>query len=147
MEENQEMKKYIRVVGILGIIQVVLLTLVWLYFYRLGQGYAAQNIVEAPSLASDISDAEYNGIEKKQICVRGGCSGQLCIDEEQSAETMTTCEYREEYVCYDQAVCGVQGDGECGFTETPELKACLQKRVIAPVKKINAEVFAKPEPM
>lgn len=36
MTETKEMKKYIRVVGVLGIIQVVLLTLVWLYFYRLG---------------------------------------------------------------------------------------------------------------
>lgn len=55
-------------------------------------------------------------------CYVGGCSGQICSDE---PGAMSTCEYREEYACYKSATCGVQANGECGWTETAELTACL----------------------
>lgn len=59
-------------------------------------------------------------------CVVGGCSGQLCSDAS-SEPLMSTCEYREEYACYKDAVCEVQkGTGECGWTETQELSLCLK---------------------
>ena len=54
-------------------------------------------------------------------CVVTGCSGQVCAAEAR----ITTCEYREEYACYDVAICEVQTDGRCGWTETPEIVACL----------------------
>jgi len=38
---------------------------------------------------------------------------------------MTTCEFRPEHACYREAVCERQPNGECGFTDTPELRACL----------------------
>lgn len=55
-------------------------------------------------------------------CVVTGCSGQICADE----ETITTCEYKEEYACYADAECTRQEDGECGWTPTNELLICLQ---------------------
>jgi hypothetical protein len=55
-------------------------------------------------------------------CFVGGCSGQVCSDQE---GVITTCEFRPEYACYHTATCEVQGDGTCGWTETPELAACL----------------------
>ena len=54
-------------------------------------------------------------------CKPTGCSGQICSDE----DVITTCEYREEYACYQTAVCERQTSGECGWTETEELKTCL----------------------
>ena len=54
-------------------------------------------------------------------CVRTGCSGQVCAD----SDVVTTCEWREEYACYASASCERQADGACGWTETPELAACL----------------------
>lgn len=54
-------------------------------------------------------------------CFATGCSGQVCADE----SVVTTCEYRPEYACYDTATCERQAGGECGWTETPELDACL----------------------
>lgn len=54
-------------------------------------------------------------------CIRTGCSGQICADQ----EMMTTCEFREEYACYQGAICERQANGECGFTPTEELTACL----------------------
>ncbi len=56
-------------------------------------------------------------------CYVGGCSGQICSDEEGVA---SNCEYRPEYSCYKKtSVCERQATGQCGWTETPALNACL----------------------
>jgi hypothetical protein len=57
-------------------------------------------------------------------CIKTGCSSQVCSDE----NVITTCEYRPEYACYQKAACERQQDGNCGFTKTPELTACLARR-------------------
>lgn len=57
-----------------------------------------------------------------QSCYVGGCSGQVCSDQE---GVISTCEWREEYACYSDAKCEVQADGNCGWTQTAELSACL----------------------
>jgi hypothetical protein len=57
-------------------------------------------------------------------CFRSGCSSQVCTDH----NVITTCEWREEYACYQKAACERQKNGECGFTQTPELKACLARK-------------------
>lgn len=60
----------------------------------------------------------------KPPCVVGGCSGQLCVSS--SIEPpVTTCEWREEYACYQDADCTVQDNGSCGWTPTAELEQCL----------------------
>lgn len=56
-------------------------------------------------------------------CVRGGCSGQLCVDEGDGG--VSTCEYRPEYACYRDAICARQPSGACGWTPSPALAACL----------------------
>lgn len=60
-------------------------------------------------------------------CIRAGCSGQACVDEATFNENpwMTTCEFRPEYACYQQATCERQVSGQCGFTQTDELAMCL----------------------
>ena len=58
-------------------------------------------------------------------CAVAGCSGQLCVSADEAANTMTTCEYREEYACYQEASCEPQANGQCGWTQTPELQRCL----------------------
>lgn len=59
-------------------------------------------------------------------CVRGGCSGQLCISEADASGAVTTCEWRESYACYDTAVCERQSDGKCGWSMTAGLRTCLE---------------------
>jgi hypothetical protein len=59
--------------------------------------------------------------DEAAACRATGCSGQICADE----DVITTCEFREEYACYQAATCERQTDGTCGFTATPELEACL----------------------
>jgi len=56
-----------------------------------------------------------------RTCVVTGCSGQICADR----QIASTCEFLPEYACYHQATCEVQDDGECGWTQTDELAACI----------------------
>lgn len=59
-------------------------------------------------------------------CRTGGCSGELC--QNSSAEPVfTTCEYLEKYSCYAKATCEKQDNGQCGWTQTEELKSCLSQ--------------------
>lgn len=54
-------------------------------------------------------------------CRRTGCSGQICSD----SDIITTCEYRAEFTCFQNARCERQQNGTCGFTQTSELQSCL----------------------
>lgn len=56
-------------------------------------------------------------------CKKTGCSNQVCSDQ----DVMTTCEYKPEYDCLKKATCERQKNGNCGFTQTPELLACLKR--------------------
>ncbi len=60
-------------------------------------------------------------------CVVGGCSGQTCY-EEGGPGGISTCEWRPQYACYRSARCERQRGGACGWTQTPELQACLGQR-------------------
>jgi hypothetical protein len=55
-------------------------------------------------------------------CFRGGCSNQLCSDQPGLG---STCEWRAEYACYQQAACERQPNGTCGHTPSATLTACL----------------------
>lgn len=57
-------------------------------------------------------------------CVRGGCSGQLCTEEDSGIGT--TCEWKDAYACYHAfGTCGRGSDGECGWRPSKDLQACL----------------------
>ena len=60
-------------------------------------------------------------------CYIGGCSSQICSDK---PDMVSTCEFKEEYACYQTAVCERQTSGQCGWTQTPELRACLTPQAI-----------------
>lgn len=60
-----------------------------------------------------------------EACVPAGCSNTLCVSASEAGDTMTTCEWRDEYACYQSATCERQADGACGWTMTDELQACL----------------------
>ncbi|MDP3974312.1 MAG: hypothetical protein Q8P92_05775 [Candidatus Daviesbacteria bacterium] len=60
-------------------------------------------------------------------CFVAGCSNQLCVDEEEK-DIVTTCEFREEYECYKDALCERQKDGGCGWTQTKDLLECIEQK-------------------
>lgn len=61
-----------------------------------------------------------------QKCVVGGCNGEIChsADEE---PPVSICVYKPEFACYKTARCEAQSNGKCGWTQTPELKQCIEK--------------------
>ncbi len=59
---------------------------------------------------------------EKGGCYIGGCSQQLCSDQ---PDAVSTCEYREEYSCYQTATCERQSSGQCGWTQSTALNTCL----------------------
>lgn len=62
-----------------------------------------------------------------KTCKVGGCSGEICSDK----EMLSNCMYRSEYSCYKKAKCEVQPRGECGWTPSTDLNACLHANVDA----------------
>jgi len=73
----------------------------------------------------DDNDEPLNVTPKPTVsakCYVGGCSAQICSDE---PDAMSDCMFRPEYACYKDAMCEQQASGLCGWTETPELVACL----------------------
>lgn len=54
-------------------------------------------------------------------CQKTGCSAQICADH----SVITTCELRPEYACYQSATCARQANGQCGWTPSAALTACL----------------------
>ena len=66
----------------------------------------------------------YQAIE----CVAGGgCGSHLCLSKEEIETTMSTCEWRDSYGCYPKfSKCELQADGNCGWTQTPELQSCIE---------------------
>jgi len=61
-------------------------------------------------------------------CLRAGCSGQLCLDEETAKQISTSCQWKEEYECYQSARCELQSDNSCGWTQSDELQECLNSK-------------------
>ena len=56
-------------------------------------------------------------------CLKTGCSSEVCADR----DVVTACIFRPEFACYQKATCARQANGECGFTQTAELTACLAR--------------------
>lgn len=55
-------------------------------------------------------------------CKLSGCNREICSDH----DLFTPCIWRPEFSCYKRALCEAQPDGNCGWTMTAELKACLR---------------------
>ena len=55
-------------------------------------------------------------------CFVGGCSGEICSEKE---DIISICVYKKEYSCYKTAQCERQSNGQCEWTKTAQLQACL----------------------
>lgn len=72
------------------------------------------------SAASSVTVTAYVG----RGCKVGGCSSQLCVSES-DPDVVSTCEYTAAYACFQTARCEQQDGGECGWSRTDALVACL----------------------
>ncbi len=59
------------------------------------------------------------------VCYITGCSSEICSDRQDIA---SICIYKKEYACYKTATCERQASGQCGWTQTSELVACLHSK-------------------
>lgn len=76
----------------------------------------------SPTMTKEPDEPRDPQIQKK--CVKGGCSGQLCVED--GGNDMSTCEWRETYVCYRSAICERNTNTQkCGWRMTDELTQCL----------------------
>ena len=88
---------------------------------------------EPPTTAAEEKQAAEAEDETKQIkgvatgsgCMRAGCSGELCVSVD-SEELVTPCQWQPHFACYKTAKCELQQDGSCGWTETDELRECIE---------------------
>ncbi len=82
----------------------------------------------APMVDGDGNPSSGSGAVAEQYvspeCQLSGCSAQICQngDEEPMA---SDCMFRPAYECYKTGRCEKQATGECGWTMTDELSACL----------------------
>jgi len=81
--------------------------------------------VPSPSVTITPSPTKIPGSECSAAndCIAAGCSGQLCVSKD-SKQTVSVCEYKEEYACFDQSKCGCDA-GKCQWNN--EVKACVFK--------------------
>jgi len=104
-------------------------------------------LISCFAIASAVFSTPVHAQEGTSIprCVRSGCSGQLCVPE--GSELNTTCEFRPEYACYQQAACERNNAGNCAFTITPQVQACLDgnRPSASPVASPQASPVATPE--
>ncbi|HZX12369.1 MAG TPA: eight-cysteine-cluster domain-containing protein [Candidatus Nanoarchaeia archaeon] len=60
-------------------------------------------------------------------CMKAGCSSQLCTTKTQAPDIITTCEYKPEYACYQQATCGCV-QGACTWKDQANVNQCVQDK-------------------
>lgn len=82
------------------------------------------------------SDTDQFTVSGSTACKRTGCSGQLCVDSA-AQDVVTTCEFKPEHACYQQAECKVQANGQCGFTDTDTLRSCLARANPSPTPGVS----------
>ena len=93
-------------------------------------GCASKSSTEPPVRSGQQSASEGAKPTKQMsgapACKRAGCSGELCVAAN-SDQVMTVCEWQPHFACYDDAECTLQEDGRCGWTDTEQLRNCLER--------------------
>lgn len=94
-------------------------------------GLRAEKEEAVPSIRPDDGNSIEPQPPKRRApkeCIRGGCSGELCVDAE-SGGMASACVWRPEFQCYASfGKCERQPDGNCGWTQSDALKGCINER-------------------
>lgn len=75
------------------------------------------------AIPSEGSTAEYECTTDSD-CSVGGCSGEICSIAGETEGTITTCEFKEEYVCFDLTSCGCV-QNKCAWRENTDYLECI----------------------
>lgn len=96
--------------------------------------FAAFTLTKDSDPATDDESKKITVDDKNKVrednCVIAGCSNELCVDKSIAGDLASICIYSEEFACYTKAntTCEMQPDNKCGWTQTPELKSCLNEK-------------------
>lgn len=82
-----------------------------------GNRYAISHSVKGRT-----ATAAFHRLVDDAPCYRGGCSNEICSDQQ---GVISTCIWRPEYACYEAATCERQDDGQCGFTQDDAYDTCM----------------------
>lgn len=80
-------------------------------------------IVMSVCLGACADVRHYGAATARDGCFIGGCSSEVCSNQD---GVITACYWKDHFACYHEALCEPQRDGDCGWTATPKLTACLQ---------------------
>ncbi len=80
---------------------------------------------EPTTIAIDWLRVQADPLRAEAPCKIAGCNGELCINSNLADQISTICLAKPEYACYNSATCKTQANGQCGWTQTAELKQCL----------------------
>jgi hypothetical protein len=72
------------------------------------------------------SNSHVSSPANSENCQIAGCNNELCLDPNQAPDT-TACVWKAEYICLSKSRCERQQTGQCGWTGTPEFRACMAK--------------------
>lgn len=93
-------------------------------------GCANKSTNEPPVRSADHTTSQGDEPTKQMsgspACKRAGCSGELCVAAD-SDQVVTACKWQPHFACYDDAECTLQEDGRCGWTDTEQLRKCLER--------------------
>lgn len=93
------------------------------------RGEMAEMIWRLRTDTNDLPSKTYDDLSGQRFvgagCVIGGCSAEICSDEE-DGPMVSNCMYVPAYQCYKTARCEKQASGSCGWTQTNELAQCLE---------------------
>ena len=59
-------------------------------------------------------------------CKISGCNMEICQNED-AEDLVSICIAKPEFACYKNAVCEIQPDGNCAWTQTEKLINCLNE--------------------
>jgi hypothetical protein len=98
---------------------LVLLTIIIVFINLLG--FVFIKIIDVIKYEAYQKSQIQNVSKTDQECIITGCNGEICASE----ETASICIYNPKFECYESAVCEVQADDVCGWTQTDALLSCL----------------------
>jgi hypothetical protein len=76
--------------------------------------------------------------EKGHECRRSGCFNELCTDgSNDDAMDYSSCLFKSEYQCYNNATCGRQANNTCGWTYDKGLNKCINETVTDSLCKVS----------
>jgi eight-cysteine-cluster-containing protein len=94
--------------------------------YDAGQSFPSPDGCNNCSCQSDgsIACTEMACAPAPNDCKKTGCSGEICSDK----DIASACIWTDYFACYQTATCARQADGQCGWTQTPELTSCIASK-------------------